>query len=73
MSEVLTPAEKSSFAYAGEFMIYMQALRFLTDHLLGDKYYPIRYDGHNYIRALNQATLLQKFMETDPPRLSGIH
>jgi Ser/Thr protein kinase RdoA (MazF antagonist) len=61
MSEVLTSAEKASFAYAGEFMIYMQALRFLTDHLIGDKYYPTRYEGHNYTRALNQATLLQRF------------
>jgi Ser/Thr protein kinase RdoA (MazF antagonist) len=68
MSGVLTPAEKSSFGYAGEFMIYMQALRFLTDHLLGDKYYPIRYEGHNYIRALNQATLLQRFQEQSPTK-----
>jgi len=61
MSDVLTPAEKASIVYAGEFMIFMQALRFLTDHLNGDKYYLTRYEGHNYIRALNQATLLQRF------------
>jgi len=51
-------------------MIFMQALRFLTDHLNGDKYYLTRYEGHNYVRALNQATLLQRFMETDTPRVS---
>jgi Ser/Thr protein kinase RdoA (MazF antagonist) len=63
MADVLTPVEKESFVYAGEFMLYMQALRFLTDYLIGDKYYGSRYEGHNYVRALNQATLLQRFQE----------
>jgi Ser/Thr protein kinase RdoA (MazF antagonist) len=61
MADVLTPGEKDAFVYAGEFMLYMQALRFITDYLLGDKYYGSRYEGHNYVRALNQATLLQRF------------
>ena len=47
-------------------MIYMQALRFLTDFLSGDVYYGSRYEGHNYIRALNQTTLLQRFQEKPP-------
>lgn len=66
MAEVLTPAEKDAFVYAGEFMLYMQALRFLTDYLIGDQYYGSRYEGHNYIRALNQITLLQRFQEQAP-------
>jgi hypothetical protein len=66
MADVLTPAEKESFVYAGEFMLYMQALRFLTDYLGGDSYYGSRYEGHNYIRAMNQATLLQRFSEQAP-------
>jgi Ser/Thr protein kinase RdoA (MazF antagonist) len=66
MADVLTPVEKESFVYSGEFMLYMQALRFLTDYLIGDKYYGSRYEGHNYIRALNQATLLQRFREQAP-------
>jgi Ser/Thr protein kinase RdoA (MazF antagonist) len=61
MHDILTPDEKNAFVYAGEFMVYMQALRFITDFLIGDKYYGSRYDGHNYVRALNQATLLQRF------------
>lgn len=63
MADILTPDEKKAFVYAGEFMVYMQALRFITDYLLGDSYYGSRYDGHNYVRALNQATLLQRFTE----------
>ena len=66
MQYVLTPDEKKAFVYAGEFMVYMQALRFITDYLLGDKYYGSRYEGHNFIRALNQATLLQRFSEQSP-------
>ena len=66
MADVLTTEEKDAFVYAGEFMLYMQALRFLTDFLIGDKYYGSRYEGHNYIRALNQITLLQRFQELAP-------
>lgn len=66
MTEILTPVEKASFVYAGEFMLYMQALRFLTDYLNGDIYYGSRYEGHNYVRASNQATLLQRFQEQAP-------
>lgn len=63
MHNELTPEEKASFVYAGEFMMYMQSLRFLTDYLNDDIYYGSRYEGHNYVRALNQATLLQRFRE----------
>ncbi|HEY4110063.1 aminoglycoside phosphotransferase family protein [Puia sp.] len=66
MIDVLTPEEKRSFVYAGEFLLYMQALRFITDYLLGDPYYGSSYEGHNYVRALNQATLLQRFSEQTP-------
>jgi hypothetical protein len=47
-------------------MMYMQSLRFLTDYLNDDKYYGSRYEGHNYTRALNQATLLKRFRELSP-------
>ncbi|MBO9204026.1 MULTISPECIES: phosphotransferase enzyme family protein [Niastella] len=57
----LTPTEKEHFVYAGQFMIYMQALRFLTDHLNNDVYYGARYEGHNFMRAQNQAVLLQQY------------
>jgi Ser/Thr protein kinase RdoA (MazF antagonist) len=62
LKQELTDTEKQHFVYAGQFMIYMQALRFLTDHLNNDVYYGARYEGHNFIRAQNQAVLLQKYM-----------
>jgi len=44
-------------------MIYMQAIRFLTDHLNDDKYYGARYEGHNLVRATNQSVLLKKYRD----------
>ncbi len=61
MEEELTTKEKKSFHFAGRYMIYMQALRFLTDYLNDDVYYTCAYPTHNLVRAGNQATLLQKF------------
>lgn len=62
MNEDLTQTEKRYFLYAGTFMIYMQALRFLTDYLNDDIYYGEKYPGHNYVRAGNQITLLEKLI-----------
>ena len=63
MREELTMMEKQYFFYAGKFMIYMQALRFLADHLNCDRYYGAKYPDHNFMRAKNQVVLLQKFIE----------
>ena len=63
MGDVLTTDEKNNFYWSGQFMIYMQALRFLTDHLNNDIYYGANYPGHNFIRAGNQVRLLQRYME----------
>ena len=61
MGEELTEFEKKYFLYAGKFMIYMQAIRFLTDHINDDIYYSSKYEGHNFVRAGNQITLLKCF------------
>ena len=63
MGEVLSAPEREQFFYSGLFMSYMQALRFLADHLNGDVYYGARYPGHNYNRAANQAALLRGLMK----------
>jgi hypothetical protein len=63
MNDVLTTEERQAFVYAGEFMLYMQALRFITDYLNNDIYYGRRYEDHNFVRALNQMTLLQRFQQ----------
>lgn len=59
MKNSLTKTEKAHIHYAGLLMIYMQALRFLTDYLNGDSYYRISYPEQNFDRAMNQFNLLQ--------------
>ncbi len=65
MKDELTETEWGHFFYAGKFMIYMQALRFLTDHLNNDVYYGARYEDHNLVRANNQLVLLEKLLEKE--------
>ena len=52
--DVLAPAEIDLLPFAGKLIAYEQALRFLTDHLLGDPYYRITRESHNLDRARNQ-------------------
>lgn len=61
MSDQLTDQEKEALYYAGEFMMWMQALRFMTDYLMGDIYYGITYEANNLNRAINQMHLLNQY------------
>ncbi|GAC1387660.1 MAG: phosphotransferase [Ginsengibacter sp.] len=63
MGDELTIIEKEHLFYAGLFMVFMQALRFLTDYLNMDKYYGSEFEGQNFIRACNQFTLLDRLYE----------
>lgn len=63
MKDILTEAEKSYVFYAGEFLIYMQALRFFTDYLNGDIYYGIKYPENNLNRTKNQLKLLAEYQK----------
>lgn len=65
MGDLLSEEERGAFIYAGDFMIYMQALRFYTDHLNNDVYYGARYEGHNLARAKNQIKLLEELNAID--------
>jgi hypothetical protein len=44
---------------AGRLITYEQAVRFLTDHLAGDRYYRLATPGHNLVRARAQLALLR--------------
>ena len=65
MKDVLTGKEKEYFFYAGTFMIYMQAIRFVTDYLDNDVYYGEKYPGHNLVRGGNQLVLLKRLLEKE--------
>lgn len=62
LSDKLTATEKELFIYSGKFIIYMQALRFLTDYLNNDTYYGAVYPEHNLSRAKNQIKLLEEYI-----------
>ncbi len=65
MKSELSEKEIKYFFFAGKFMIYMQAIRFLTDYLNNDIYYRPEYPNHNLVRAGNQATLLKRLIEKE--------
>lgn len=65
MAEILSPSEKLHILFAGKYILYMQALRFLSDFLQGNPYYPIAYPEQNMIRSLNQFKLLQSIEEKE--------
>ena len=50
----LTPLERENLPFAAMLSPYMQAVRFLTDHINGDTYYKIKYPGHNLVRTRAQ-------------------
>jgi thiamine kinase-like enzyme len=66
MGEALSVTEKEQFIFSGKFMIYMQALRFLTDFLNGDVYYHTTYPSQNLLRAKNQIELLKSYLSSEP-------
>ncbi len=59
----LSSFEIDNFYLSGEILMYMQALRFLTDYLQNDMYYGKKYPDHNLVRAQNQFRLLQLYQE----------
>lgn len=65
LKEELSTVEKQHLIYAGQFMVYMQAIRFLTDYLNNDVYYGAKYETHNLVRAQNQLTLLERITEKE--------
>ena len=73
MADILTAEEKTQLLFAGKFILYMQALRFLSDYLQGSIYYPISYPEQNLIRSLNQFQLLQSIVEKEKNLEQIIH
>ncbi|MGY4539158.1 Ser/Thr protein kinase RdoA (MazF antagonist) [Mucilaginibacter sp. UYNi724] len=58
-SKFLTDAEVNSLMKGALLLPYMQAVRFLTDHINGDTYFKTKFDGHNLQRARAQFQLVK--------------
>lgn len=61
-SEELTNLEKRNLSFAGQTVIYIQAVRFLTDYLNGDHYFTTNRPHQNLDRTRNQLNLLEGMM-----------
>ncbi|MCF6222611.1 MAG: aminoglycoside phosphotransferase family protein [Flavobacteriaceae bacterium] len=57
----LSPIELKYLPLGVKTMIFIMAIRFLTDFLNNDRYYKIKYIHHNLNRAKNQFKLLKSF------------
>ena len=69
--EALSAAERALLVTGAEVIVYEQAIRFLGDHLDGDRYYRTSRPDHNLDRARSQLRLLE-LLETAGPELRRI-
>ncbi|WP_223559029.1 phosphotransferase enzyme family protein [Chryseobacterium lathyri] len=63
LKDKLTFEELENLDYAAQTVIYIQAIRFLTDYLNGNTYYATKYANHNLDRTRNQLELLKGLRE----------
>lgn len=61
MKPYLSEIELEYLPLGAKTMIFIMALRFLTDYLNGDIYYKTKYGEHNFDRAQNQFKLIESF------------
>ena len=57
----LNAAEVDHLVFSARLITFEIGIRFLTDHLLGDRYFKIRRDGHNADRARVQFKMVESF------------
>lgn len=62
----LTDDERSLWTWAGPLLSFENAVRYLTDHLDGDRYFAVDHPGHNLVRARAQLSLTEDLLEAQP-------
>lgn len=62
MATSLSPTELQCLPLGAKTMVFIMALRFLTDYLNEDVYYKVQYEAHNLDRAKNQLKLLDSLV-----------
>jgi len=63
--DLLTQAERELLVPAAQVIVYEQAVRFLIDHLEGDRYYRLARPAHNLDRCRTQLALLEALREQE--------
>jgi hypothetical protein len=56
--EGLTPTERDHLVFAGKLITFEIGIRFLTDYLMGDRYFKIKRPNHNLDRCRTQLALV---------------
>lgn len=69
----LSQVEKEKLPIAGPYMCAIIGIRFLTDYLAGDTYFPTKYPEHNLIRARNQFLAAIELKEHKPQLLKHLN
>lgn len=62
VGEWTTPEERDNLANGAFYIILEQTIRFLSDYLDNDQYYPVSYPLHNLDRANNQLAFLKSMI-----------
>ncbi len=70
---MLSTLEIDNLVLGAEAIVFEQAVRFLSDYLVNDLYYPIKYADHNLIRAKNQFALLNSIQNQKSEMLKIIN
>lgn len=60
VSELATPTDEHTLLVAPRYIGLMLGIRFLSDHLVGDRYFRVRQRGDNLTRALAQLDLVRQ-------------
>jgi aminoglycoside phosphotransferase (APT) family kinase protein len=61
----LTKEEKGSLAFGGKLITLEIGMRFVTDYLMGDKYFKIKREGHNLDRCRTQFKLVESIEQQE--------
>ena len=59
----ITDLEAGTLAAGAECILFEQSIRFLADHLRCNRYYPVKEDGDNLLRAQNQLMLWESYAD----------
>ena len=68
---LLADYDPEDFADAPLYISFMLGIRFLTDHLQGDKYFRISYEGENLLRAEAQFKLFERCLKSREQLISA--
>ncbi|HEX4628826.1 MAG TPA: aminoglycoside phosphotransferase family protein [Gemmatimonadales bacterium] len=63
--DLLTRAERELLVAGAQVIVFEQAVRFLIDHLEGDRYYRVARPGHGLDRCRTQLALLASLLEQE--------